>query len=1020
MSEAYFTALTELRDRLQHGELDGDDLVFTVDADGQHDLHVLNELVEMTIAEGLDANLARRDLSYHGPFKRTGNWVLSKWASAWAGTPLLDVESGYRIFRLGALAHALDYYSGYKYSETVEVAVVLCQLGYKVRNDHLVPVPVARSRTRMRDALIDMSVIPIAAGRVWHRDRVREALPTDAVAHVALAGILGLLCSFTYAQATDTMLTLILAAIAAFGLGSTIRRFVPRPSLSLLGALLALVAAWLVPQRPDMGSAIVLAALFGVGASLAAPPVRRPRPLVLAGAFVVFVVVRIGGTRATLLGLAVVGVAIAALAARFGRIAMPGRYRMRTLAVGSILVVTTSGITGYFGASTVGATWFGGGVTHGPRGSDAVAITFDDGPNTEATPAIMKILDDAGVKGSFFVVGKALDAEPQIVRDLYAHGHLVGNHSYHHDDWRWLDPRYPELARTQDAFARNIGKCPVWFRPPHGQKTPMMARVVHEHHMHIALWDVSVADWSAADPDAVAANVLDACAGRVDHRPARRVRRQAVDRSLGGRQGTPEDPRRSPGEAPPAGAPGSARGRPHVPAVHPARHVTDAPRSGLAESEASRRTDHVVGSRIALAVFVVAWVVLLAVYLRHAIVFSSDSVNNHVHVWHIARDLWHHGRLPWRFPQLGHGEAYAYPYGFVNWTTAALAWPLFGNWAVTLWTVLGVVGCIVATFVAFPELRRGWWAAAVLANPAIVQALLFGQQSFAWGAMFMLFAIAAWRRGARGWAMVLLGIGFATHPYIVAPLALVVLLLCLPFTRDRSGVIKWYVVACVIAVPAVVIVFISPSASDSRPSTQIVNFLSTLGPRVFIAVLPIFYVLLRRLAWSWLAPVALAVSLILLVALSFPLNVWAQWRVLAWDGVDTASLDAYLRSPSFVRGATYRVLRGGDGKLGLYHVVQAGGRLDSEMFPETMAIRDFHDVADYEKLLCDRHIDQIMHFDSYDASRHTNEREMIARLAADSGDRVHLEELARGTNFEIYAVDRSGCESVRAAASMSS
>ena len=112
MSEAYYTALTQLRDRLADGELDADDLVFTVDADGQHDLQVLDELVEMTRVEGLDANIARRDLSYHGPFKRTGNWVLSRWASSWAGAPLHDVESGYRIFRLGALAHALEFYSG--------------------------------------------------------------------------------------------------------------------------------------------------------------------------------------------------------------------------------------------------------------------------------------------------------------------------------------------------------------------------------------------------------------------------------------------------------------------------------------------------------------------------------------------------------------------------------------------------------------------------------------------------------------------------------------------------------------------------------------------------------------------------------------------------------------------------------------------------------------------------------------------------------------------------------------------
>jgi peptidoglycan/xylan/chitin deacetylase (PgdA/CDA1 family) len=513
MSEAYHTALTELRERLSRHELSADDLVFTVDADGQHDLHVLDELVEMTRTERLDANIARRDLSYHGPFKRTGNWVLSKWASGWAGASLHDVESGYRIFRLGALAHALDFYSGYQYSETVEVAVVLCQLGYSVRNDHVVPVPVARSRTRLRDAAIDLAVIPVAAGRVWRRDRVREAFRTDAIAHLAVASVLGVLIALTYQRSTDTAFTLIVASLAAFGLGAVFRRSVPRPSLALLGSILALVAAWLIPQRPDAVSAIVLASVFGVGAALAAPVVRRPRPVVMGGAFAVLVVVAIAGSRALVLGFAVSAVFVAAMVSRFGPFRVRRTHRLRTIALGSALVVAVSGLTGYFGASTVGATWFGGGVVHGSRASDEVAITFDDGPDVTATPAIMKILDAAHVKGSFFVVGKTLDTSPQVVRDLVADGQLVGNHSYHHDEWRWLDPRYPELERTQQAFAREIGTCPIWFRPPHGQRTPLMARVVKDHGMRMAMWDVSVSDRGDNDARSIADKVLESVRG---------------------------------------------------------------------------------------------------------------------------------------------------------------------------------------------------------------------------------------------------------------------------------------------------------------------------------------------------------------------------------------------------------------------------------------------------------------------------------------------------------------------------
>jgi glycosyltransferase involved in cell wall biosynthesis len=171
MSAAYYLAFTDLRDRLADGSVDADDLVFTVDADGQHELSVLDDLQRLAITERLDALLVERDLSTYPLYKRFGNRLLSMWASLWAGKRLRDVESGYRVFRLGALADALDYYRGYKYSETVEVAVVLCRLGYRVRNDVLVPVPVYRSRTRLRDAVIDLAMIPVASFRVARRRR---------------------------------------------------------------------------------------------------------------------------------------------------------------------------------------------------------------------------------------------------------------------------------------------------------------------------------------------------------------------------------------------------------------------------------------------------------------------------------------------------------------------------------------------------------------------------------------------------------------------------------------------------------------------------------------------------------------------------------------------------------------------------------------------------------------------------------------------------------------------------------
>jgi glycosyltransferase involved in cell wall biosynthesis len=134
MSAAYHAAFTHLAGRLAAGDISPDDHVFTVDADGQHELAVFDELAELMMAQALDALLVRRDLSYHGLYKRAGNGLLSVWASLWAGVRLYDVESGYRVFRVGALVDALRYYRGYRYSETVEVAVVLGRRGAKVRS----------------------------------------------------------------------------------------------------------------------------------------------------------------------------------------------------------------------------------------------------------------------------------------------------------------------------------------------------------------------------------------------------------------------------------------------------------------------------------------------------------------------------------------------------------------------------------------------------------------------------------------------------------------------------------------------------------------------------------------------------------------------------------------------------------------------------------------------------------------------------------------------------------------------
>jgi glycosyltransferase involved in cell wall biosynthesis len=176
MSAAYYAAFSHLRTMVDAGQIAEDDVVLTVDADGQHDPASLDLLLR-PIAAGADAVIARRDFRLYPLYKRLGNWVMSAWASIWSGRRFQDVESGYRAFRVGPLLEALRYYKGYKYSETVEVAVILPLLGYRVHDTTLVDIPVFRSRTRMKDVIIDLVAMPCAWWRVMATRRLPAGIP---------------------------------------------------------------------------------------------------------------------------------------------------------------------------------------------------------------------------------------------------------------------------------------------------------------------------------------------------------------------------------------------------------------------------------------------------------------------------------------------------------------------------------------------------------------------------------------------------------------------------------------------------------------------------------------------------------------------------------------------------------------------------------------------------------------------------------------------------------------------------
>jgi len=410
---------------------------------------------------------------------------------------------------------------------------------------------------------------------------------------------------------------------------------------------------------------------------------------------------------------------------------------------------------------------------------------------------------------------------------------------------------------------------------------------------------------------------------------------------------------------------------------------------------------------IALIAVAAAWVVVLALILRHRIFVTNDSVSNYMHVWYVAERIWGGHGIPLHMPVLGHGDAFAFPYGFLPWFSAALLRPVFGDWIVTLWLVVGFLGLVAAQWWAFPELRGGWWTALLLCDPMLVEAPVLGQLPFLWATALLFAAIACWRRGWWLAAAIVLGAAQATHPAVILPIAGPLILARLYWEPHRSHLLAWYALSLLIAAPATLLVLASPSVGDSSTGTLVANFFDTVSLRAIVIAAPFIGLVLQRTPLARM-PAVLLVGLIGLNAILVPI----RQNEYAWGALnrtpDTSLLD-FIHSPAFTPDSqrTYRILRVADGKIGMYQLVQAGARLDSEPFPESIDRRSFASVADYLAFLRKRDVGYVIIYSAYDDRYATNEHALLQELTLAPGvaSEMPLAETIATTNaYDVYRV----------------
>ena len=143
------------------------------------------------------------------------------------------------------------------------------------------------------------------------------------------------------------------------------------------------------------------------------------------------------------------------------------------------------------------------------RGSKQLALTYDDGPNDPHTLRLLEVLAQHQVHATFFLIGRYVRRRPDIVRQLVAVWHVVGNHTFTHPylALKSATEIRRELTDCRNAIQDAIGDHSNLFRPPFGNRRPAVLRIARQLGLEPIMWNVTGYDWTAPPAAAIEAKV---------------------------------------------------------------------------------------------------------------------------------------------------------------------------------------------------------------------------------------------------------------------------------------------------------------------------------------------------------------------------------------------------------------------------------------------------------------------------------------------------------------------------------
>jgi peptidoglycan/xylan/chitin deacetylase (PgdA/CDA1 family) len=211
----------------------------------------------------------------------------------------------------------------------------------------------------------------------------------------------------------------------------------------------------------------------------------------------------LGGGRRLLFPLA--GAAALACTAAYALPALAGAHARR-VSDGAGVDGPMQRASGRAGAALGG--WLG--IEQRTAGGAGYALTFDDGPHREGTPAVLELLARERVRATFFLVGEQVLRNPALAAEIAAAGHGIGLHCHRHRNLLRLTPRQvrEDILRALGVIEETTGVSPALYRPPYGVSNAAALALARGRGWRTLLWSHWGRDWEArATPESIAALV---------------------------------------------------------------------------------------------------------------------------------------------------------------------------------------------------------------------------------------------------------------------------------------------------------------------------------------------------------------------------------------------------------------------------------------------------------------------------------------------------------------------------------